>query len=130
MLSKFMNHIFGGANQGGQLAQRMHQLNRAHIAVLQEMETLNQQLDALNGAEQMAHTLFDRHEDDAIARKYAEIVAQRATLEQAVQRQSAHAAELMRQMVAVEEEIMQGEMGSSQSTLLAKSKHQPEKAWG
>jgi hypothetical protein len=130
MLSKFTNHIFGGANQGGQLAQRMHQLNRAHIAVLQEMETLNQQLGALDHAEQMAHTLFDRHEDDAIARKYAEIVAQRAALEQAVQRQSARAAELMRQMVAVEEEITQGEMGSSQSTLLAKSKHQPEKVWG
>ncbi len=130
MLSKFTNHIFGGANQGGHLAQRMHQLNREHIAVLQEIETLNQQLGALDSAEQMAHILFDRHEDDAIARKYAEIVAHRATLEQAVQRQSAHAAELMRQMVAVEEEITQGEMGSSHSTLLAKSKHQPEKVWG
>ena len=129
MLSKFTNHIFGGANQGGHLAQRMHQLNREHIAVLQEIETLNQQLGALDSAEQMAHILFDRHEDDAIARKYAEIVAHRATLEQAVQRQSAHAAELMRQMVAVEEEITQGEMGSSHSTLLAKSKHQPEKVW-
>ncbi len=130
MLNKFTNRIFGGVNPGGHLAQRMHQLNCEHIAVLQEMETLNQQLDALARAEQMAHTLFERHEDDAIAHKHAEIVAHRATLEQALQRQSVRAAELMRQLVAVEEEITQGEMTLSQPALLAKSKHQPEKVWG
>lgn len=130
MLSKFTNRIFGGFNPGGHLEQRMHQLNCEHIAVLQEMETLNQQLDALAQAEQMAHTLFERHEDDTIAHKYAEIVAHRATLEQALQRQAARAAELMRQLVALEEEITQGEMALSQPSLLAKSKHQPEKVWG